>query len=75
LKRCDLRVFLILRRLAARVENLGSRMSDPTTATKEEGGKILVVLTFSVATNFTALKTISFLKKYRKKSDPIHKQL
>jgi hypothetical protein len=50
-------------------------MSDPTTATKEEGGKILVVLTFSVATNFTALKTISFLKKYRKKSDPIHKQL
>jgi hypothetical protein len=35
---------------------------DPTTATKEEGGK-LVVLSFSVATNITKLNIILVLKR------------
>ncbi len=46
-----------------------SRISDPgsKTATKERGEKIGFICTFSVATNFTKLKIILFLKCWRKK--------
>jgi hypothetical protein len=40
----------------------GSRISDPKTATKERGEKKFVVIPFFVATNFTKLKFILFLK-------------
>jgi hypothetical protein len=40
----------------------GSRISDPKTATKERGEKKFVVIPFFVATNFTKLKIILFLK-------------
>jgi hypothetical protein len=43
-----------------------SRISDPKTATKERGEKKFVVIPFFVATNFTKLKIILFLKCYRK---------
>jgi hypothetical protein len=38
------------------------RIPDPKTATKEMGGKKLVVKPFFVATNFTKLKIIVFFK-------------
>jgi hypothetical protein len=40
----------------------GSRIPDPKTATKERGEKKLVVIPFFVASNFTKLKIILFLK-------------
>jgi hypothetical protein len=49
-----------------------SRIPDPKTATKERGEKKLVVITFSVATNFTKLQIILVLKK---KFGPIFKEL
>jgi hypothetical protein len=39
-----------------------SRIPDPTTATKERGGKKLKVIPLFVAINFTKLKIILFLK-------------
>jgi hypothetical protein len=39
-----------------------SRIPDPKTATKEKGEKKIVVKPFFVATNFTKLKIIIFLK-------------
>jgi hypothetical protein len=39
----------------------GSRIPDPTTKTTKEEGKIFVVLTFCLATNFTKFKIILFL--------------
>jgi hypothetical protein len=40
----------------------GSQITDPKTATKERGGKKLVVITFYVAINFTKLQIILVLK-------------
>jgi hypothetical protein len=42
----------------SRIPDPGSRIPDPKTATKERGGKKLVVITFYVATNFTKLHII-----------------
>jgi hypothetical protein len=39
-----------------------SRIPDPKTATKERGEKKFVFIPFFVATNFTKLKIILFLK-------------
>jgi hypothetical protein len=39
-----------------------SRIRDPKTSSKERGEKKLIVIPFSVATNFTKLKIILFLK-------------
>jgi hypothetical protein len=52
----------------------GSQIPDPETATKEMGEKI-VVIPFFVATNFTILKMILFLKWRRKKFGPIIEEL
>jgi hypothetical protein len=41
----------------------GSRIPDPKTATKEKGGKKIVVLPFFVATDVTKLKIVLFLSK------------
>ncbi len=49
------------------IPNPGSRIPDPKTATNERGEKKLVVIPFFVATNFTKLKIILFLKCWRKK--------
>jgi hypothetical protein len=46
----------------SRIPDLGSRIPDPKTATKERGEKKLVVITFYVATNFTKLQIILVLK-------------
>jgi hypothetical protein len=46
----------------SRIPDLGSRIPDPKTATKERGGKKFGVITFYVATNFTKLKIILVLK-------------
>jgi hypothetical protein len=40
----------------------GSRIPDPKTTTKERDEKKFVVVPFFVATNFTKLKIILFLK-------------
>jgi hypothetical protein len=40
----------------------GSRIPDPKTATKKRGEKKFVIITFFVATNFTKLNIILFLK-------------
>ncbi len=50
----------------SRISDLGSRIPDPKTATKERGGKKFVVIIFYVATNFTKLQIILFLKFWRK---------
>jgi hypothetical protein len=39
----------------SRIPDLGSRIPDSNTATKERGGKKIVVISFYVATNFTKL--------------------
>jgi hypothetical protein len=49
------------------ISDLGSRIPDPKTATKERGEKKFVVITFYVATNFTKLQIILVLKCRRKK--------
>jgi hypothetical protein len=46
---------LILTHPGSRIPDLGSRIPDPKTATKERGEKKLVVIPFYVATNFTKL--------------------
>jgi hypothetical protein len=46
----------------SRIPDLGSRIPDPKTATKERGGKKFIVIPFYVATNFTKLKIIFVLK-------------
>ncbi len=46
----------------SRIPDLGTRISDPKTATKERGEKKLVVIPFLAATNFTKLKIILFWK-------------
>jgi hypothetical protein len=46
----------------SRIPNLGSRIPNPKTATKERGEKKFVVILFYVATNFTKLKIILVLK-------------
>jgi hypothetical protein len=46
----------------SRIPDLGSRIPDPKTATKERGEKKFVVITFYVATNFTKLQIILVLK-------------
>jgi hypothetical protein len=45
----------------SRIPDLGSRIPDPKTATKERGEKKFVVITFYVATNFTKLQIILVL--------------
>jgi hypothetical protein len=45
-----------------RILDLGSRIPDPKTATKERGEKKFVVNPLFVATNFTKLKIILFFK-------------
>jgi hypothetical protein len=44
------------------IPDLGSRIPDPKTATKDRGEKKLVVKPFFVATNFTKWKIILFFK-------------
>ena len=46
---------LIFTHPGSRIPDLGSRIPDPKTATKERGEKKLVVIPFYVATNFTKL--------------------
>jgi hypothetical protein len=46
----------------SRIPDLGSRIPDPKTATKERGEKKFVVIIFYVATNFTKLQIILVLK-------------
>ncbi len=55
----------------------GSRISEPGSkiSNKREGWKKLVVIPFFVATNFTKLSIILFLKCWRKKFGPIFKEL
>jgi hypothetical protein len=45
----------------SRIPDLGSRIPDPKTATKERGEKKFIVITFYVATNFTKLHIILVL--------------
>jgi hypothetical protein len=40
---------------SSRILDLGSRIPDPKTATKERGEKKIVVILFYVTTNFTKL--------------------
>jgi hypothetical protein len=47
----------------SRIPDPGSRIPDPKTVTKERGEKKFVVKPFFVATNFTKLKIIIFLKR------------
>jgi hypothetical protein len=44
------------------ISDLGSRIPDPETATKERGEKKFVVIPFFVATNFTKFKINLLLK-------------
>jgi hypothetical protein len=46
----------------SRIPDLGSRIQDRKTATKERCEKKFVVITFYVATNFTKLQIILVLK-------------
>jgi hypothetical protein len=46
---------LIFTHPGSRISDLGSRISDPKTATKERGEKKFGVIPFYVATNFTNL--------------------
>ena len=46
----------------SRIPDLGSRIPDPKTATKERGEKKLEVKPFYVATNLTKLEIILVLK-------------
>jgi hypothetical protein len=45
----------------SRIPDLGSRIPDPKTATKDRGEKFFFVKLFFVATNFTKLNIILFL--------------
>jgi hypothetical protein len=44
----------------SRIPDLGSRIPDPKTATKERGEKKFVVIPLFVATKFTKLEIIQF---------------
>jgi hypothetical protein len=44
----------------SRIPDLGSRIPDPKTATKDRGEKFFLVKPFFVATNFTKLNIILF---------------
>jgi hypothetical protein len=46
----------------SRIPDPGSRIPDPKTATKERGEKKFGVILFFVATNFTKLNIILFMK-------------
>jgi hypothetical protein len=46
----------------SQIPDLGSRIPDPKTATKERGEKKFVIIPFYVATNFTKLYIILVLK-------------
>ncbi len=59
----------------SRIPNLGSRISDPKTVTKERGEKKFVIILYFVFTNFTKLNIMLFLKCQRKKFEPIFKEL
>jgi hypothetical protein len=59
----------------SRIPDLGSRIPDPKTATKERGEIKFVVITFYVATNFTKFQIILVLKCWRKKFGPNVKEL
>ncbi len=59
----------------SRIPDLGFRIPDPKTATKERGEKKIVVIPFFVATNFAKLNIILFLKCQTKKFGPIFKEL
>ncbi len=53
----------------------GSRIPDPKTATKKRDEKKFVIITFFVATNFTKLNIILFLKCWRKNFWPNFEEL
>ncbi len=57
------------------IQDPGSRILDPKTATKARGEKKLVVIPFYVATNFTKLYIVLVLNCWRKKIGPIFKEL
>ncbi len=52
---------LIFTHPGSRIPDLGSRIPDPKTATKEGGEKKFFVITFYAATNFTKLHIILVL--------------
>ncbi len=52
---------LIFTHPGSRIPDLGSRIPDPKSATKERDEKKFVVITFYVATNFTKLHIILVL--------------
>jgi hypothetical protein len=53
---------LIFTHPGSRIPDLGSRIPDQKTATKDRGEKKFVVITFYVATNLSKLKIILVLK-------------
>jgi hypothetical protein len=60
----------------SRILDLGSRITDPKTATKERGEKNFVVIPiFFVAANFTKLNIILIIKCRRKEFGPVFKEL
>jgi hypothetical protein len=66
---------LIFTHPGSRIPDLGSRIPDPKTATKERGEKNFFVKHFFAATNFTKCKIILFLNCSRKKFGPNFKEL
>jgi hypothetical protein len=52
---------LIFTHPGSRIPDLGSRIPDPKTATKDRGEKFFFVKPFFVATNFTKLNIFYFL--------------
>jgi len=59
----------------SRIPDLGSRIQDSKTATKERGEKKFVVITFYVATNVTKLLIIKVMMCWRKKFGQIFNEL
>jgi hypothetical protein len=66
---------LIFTHPGSRISDPGSRIPDPKIATKERGETKFVVIRFFIATNFTKLKIVLFLKYLRKKFGSIFKEL
>jgi hypothetical protein len=66
---------LIFTHPGSRIPDLGSRIPDPKTATKDRGEKKIFVKPFFVATNFTKLNIILFLICWRKNFGPIFQEL
>jgi hypothetical protein len=52
-----------------------SRISDPTTATKEEGEKFFCPTFSLLTTNITKLNIIFIVEQVKKKFEPIHLEL